>query len=38
MQVTIDGVPIEHLRPVLEGQIAAQRADDRVAARFFRPA
>jgi chemotaxis protein MotA len=36
MQLTIDGVPIEQLRGVLEGQIAAQRTDDRVAARFFR--
>lgn len=36
MQLTIDGVPLEHLRAVLEGEIAAQRTDDRVAARFFR--
>jgi chemotaxis protein MotA len=35
MQMTIDGVPMEQLRAVLEGEIAAQRADDRVAARFF---
>lgn len=36
LQMTIDGVPIEQLRAVLEGRIAAQRTDDRVAARFFR--
>ena len=35
MQMTIDGVPMEQLRAVLEGEIAAQRTDDRVAARFF---
>jgi chemotaxis protein MotA len=36
MQLTIDGVPLEQLRAVLDGEIAAQRTDDRVAARFFR--
>jgi chemotaxis protein MotA len=36
MQMTIDGVPMEQMRAVLERRIAAQRADDRVAARFFR--
>ena len=36
MQMTIDGVPVEQVRTVLEGEIAAQRTDDRVAARFFR--
>lgn len=35
LQMTIDGVPMEHLRLVLEGEIAASRADDRVAATFF---
>jgi chemotaxis protein MotA len=35
MQMTIDGQPDEQVRAVLEGEIAAQRADDRVAARFF---
>jgi chemotaxis protein MotA len=35
MQMTIDGVPAEQLRAVLEREIAARRADDRVAARFF---
>ncbi len=35
MQLTIDGTPPEQLRTVLEGEIAARRADDRVAARFF---
>jgi chemotaxis protein MotA len=36
MQMTIDGVPMEQMRAVLERRIAAQRSDDRVAARFFR--
>jgi chemotaxis protein MotA len=35
LQMAIDGVPIEQLRAVLEGEIAAQRADDRTAAKFF---
>ena len=35
MQMIIDGQPDEQVRAVLEGEIAAQRADDRVAARFF---
>ena len=35
LQMAIDGVPIEQLRRVLEGEIEAHRADDRVAARFF---
>jgi chemotaxis protein MotA len=36
MQMIIDGVPMEQMRAVLERRIAAQRTDDRVAARFFR--
>jgi chemotaxis protein MotA len=35
LQMAIDGVPVEQLRAVLEGELAVQRADDRVAARFF---
>jgi chemotaxis protein MotA len=35
LQMAIDGVPVEQLRTVLEGEIAAQRADDRLADRFF---
>jgi chemotaxis protein MotA len=35
LQMAIDGVPEEQLRTVLEFGIEAQRADDRVAARFF---
>ena len=35
LQMAIDGVPVEQLRTLLEDEIAAQRADDRVAARFF---
>jgi chemotaxis protein MotA len=35
LQLAVDGVPMEQLRRVLEGAIEAQRADDRVAARFF---
>jgi chemotaxis protein MotA len=35
LQLAVDGVPVEQLRRVLEGQIEAHRADDRVAARFF---
>jgi chemotaxis protein MotA len=35
LQMAIDGVPVDRLRMVLEGEIAAQRADDRVASRFF---
>jgi chemotaxis protein MotA len=35
LQMAIDGVPVEQLREVLEGQIAVQRNENRVAARFF---
>jgi chemotaxis protein MotA len=35
LQMAIDGVPSEQLRHVLEGEIEAQRGEDRVAARFF---
>jgi chemotaxis protein MotA len=35
LQLAIDGVPGEQLRAVMEGQIAVQRREDRVAARFF---
>lgn len=35
LQMAIDSMPTEQLREVLEGEIEAQRADDRVAARFF---
>ena len=35
LQMAIDSVPTEQLRRVLEGEIDAQRAEDRVAARFF---
>jgi chemotaxis protein MotA len=35
LQMAIDSVPMEQLRRVLEGEIEAQRAEDRVAARFF---
>jgi chemotaxis protein MotA len=35
LQMAIDSVPMEQLRRVLEGEIDAQRAEDRVAARFF---
>src|SRR4051794_1124183 len=35
LQMAIDGIPVEQLREVLEGQIAVQRSEDRVAARFF---
>jgi chemotaxis protein MotA len=35
LQMAIDGVPMEQLRAVLEGEISAHRSDDRVAARFF---
>jgi chemotaxis protein MotA len=35
LQMAIDGVPVEQLRTVLEDEITVQRADDRVAARFF---
>src|SRR5688500_16534714 len=35
LQLAVDGVPVEQLRRVLEGEIEAHRADDRVAARFF---
>jgi chemotaxis protein MotA len=35
LQMAVDGVPVEQLRRVLEGEIEAHRADDRVAVRFF---
>ena len=35
LQMAIDGMPEDHLRTVMEWEIEAQRADDRVAARFF---
>jgi chemotaxis protein MotA len=35
LQMAIDGVPLEQLRGVMEAEIAVQRAEDRVAARFF---
>ena len=35
LQMAIDGVALDQLRSVLEGEVAAHRADDRVAARFF---
>jgi chemotaxis protein MotA len=35
LQMAIDGVPVEQLRAVLDGEIDVQRIDDRVAARFF---
>jgi chemotaxis protein MotA len=35
LQLAIDAVPVEQLRRVLDREIAATRADDLVAARFF---
>ena len=35
LQLAVDGVDPDHLRTVLEGEIAARRAEDLVAARFF---
>ena len=35
LQLAIDGEDPDHLRAVLEGQIAARRREDAVAARFF---
>jgi chemotaxis protein MotA len=35
LRMAIDGVPIETLHSVLEGEVAAHRTEDRVAARFF---
>ena len=35
LQMAIDGVPMEQLRSVLEGEIGVLRNEDRVAARFF---
>jgi chemotaxis protein MotA len=35
LQLTVDGVPPEHLQAVLEGEIAARTSEERVAARFF---
>jgi chemotaxis protein MotA len=35
LQMAIDGVPMEQVRHLLEGEIEAYRAEDRVAARFF---
>jgi chemotaxis protein MotA len=36
LQMAIDGMPEDHLRTVMENRIESQRADDRVAARFFK--
>jgi chemotaxis protein MotA len=35
LHMAIDSVPMEQLRPVLEGEIESYRADDKVASRFF---
>jgi chemotaxis protein MotA len=35
LQLTVDGVPTERLRSILEREIAAYRTDDRAAERFF---
>jgi chemotaxis protein MotA len=35
MQMAVDGAPLEQLRAVMEGEVDAHRADDRVAAKFF---
>jgi chemotaxis protein MotA len=35
LQLAVDGVPLEQLHAVMEGEVAAHRADDRVAAKFF---
>jgi chemotaxis protein MotA len=35
LQMAIDGVPVERLRSVLEAEIAAHRAEEKVAATFF---
>ncbi|MCW2699021.1 MAG: flagellar motor protein MotA [Blastococcus sp.] len=35
LKMAVDGTPLARLRTVLEGEVAAQRTDDRVAARFF---
>jgi chemotaxis protein MotA len=35
LQMAIDGVPMEQMRHVLDREVAAARADDLVAARFF---
>jgi chemotaxis protein MotA len=35
LQMAVDAVPMEQLRRVLEGEIQAHRAEDRVAVRFF---
>ena len=35
LQMAIDGVPVEHLREVLEGEIGVLHREDRVAALFF---
>jgi chemotaxis protein MotA len=35
LQMAVDGVPVEQLRRVLEGELEAHRADDQVAVRFF---
>jgi chemotaxis protein MotA len=35
LQLTVDGVPTEQLRSILEREMAAYRTDDRAAERFF---
>jgi len=35
LQLTVDGVPTERLRSILEREMAAYRTDDRAAERFF---
>lgn len=35
LQMAVDGTPMERLQEAMQGEIAAHRADDRVAARFF---
>jgi chemotaxis protein MotA len=35
LHLAIDGTPVEQLREVLEGELAVQRREDAVAARFF---
>jgi chemotaxis protein MotA len=35
LQMAVDGTPMERLHEAMRGEIAAHRADDRVAARFF---
>ena len=35
LQMAVDGTPVERLEAAMRSEIAAQQADDRVAARFF---